>query len=223
MASTTMSMAAIAPSSLSSSAAQRQSAKALRPAKAGSVASVPLVVRAQQDEVSASASSRRSVLGLIAGAIAAGSFTQGASALERISIDKTPAGQGVLKERDTGFDVELDFKKERFSLGGGDSKERLAKAISAVEAAKTSIEKKTWWDVQSRLRTSAGYLRFDIEKLIAAQPKEQRVALNADYKKIERTLEDLDYNAQRLRQVEPALQLHAQAVSSLNALAAKLK
>lgn len=208
-------------SSLGSTSAQRNQAKSLRAPRAtvkvSSARSV--VVRAQADDSSAS---RRSVLSVIAATIAAATSPAWAGEPNPISLITAP--KNALKDRDEAFDVDLDYS-QRFAFGKLSKEEtviRLKDSVATLKDLKPSIESKTWWNVQSVLRTKLGYLRFDLEKLIALQAKDNRKVLLSELDALYKTIEKLDYTVTRVLDTDKALVLYDKVVADVNALVAKV-
>ncbi|KAD3337929.1 hypothetical protein R6Q59_027342 [Mikania micrantha] len=188
------------------------------------VARTGLVVRAQQGE---SETNRRAVLGLIATGIASGSFVQAVLAdAKPIKLGPPPPPSGGLPgtlNSDEPRDLDLPLK-ERFYLQPLPPTEAAARAKESAKEilnVKEFIDKKAWPYVQNDLRLKSNYLRFDLNTVIAAKPKDEKKQLKDLTGKLFQGLADLDHAA-KIKSTEEAEKSYAAAVSSLNDVLAKL-
>ncbi|CAN8246215.1 unnamed protein product [Cochlearia groenlandica] len=185
-----------------------------------------LVVRAHQND-SVSESSRRSVLGLVAAGLAGGSFVQGvlAEALS-IKVGGPPALSGGLPGTENS-DQARDFSlalKDRFYLQPLSPTEAAARAKESAKEiinVKSLIDKKAWPYVQNDLRLRASYLRYDLNTVISAKPKEEKQSLKELTGKLFQTIDNLDYAA-RSKSSPDAEKYYSETVSSLNNVLAKI-
>ncbi|KAL8214697.1 hypothetical protein R6Q57_004146 [Mikania cordata] len=188
------------------------------------VARTGLVVRAQQGE---SETNRRAVLGLIATGIASGSFVQAVLAdAKPIKLGPPPPPSGGLPgtlNSDEPRDLDLPLK-ERFYLQPLPPTEAAARAKESAKEilnVKEFIDKKAWPYVQNDLRLRSNYLRFDLNTVIAAKPKDEKKQLKDLTGKLFQDMADLDHAA-KIKSTEEAEKSYAAAVSSLNDVLAKL-
>ncbi|PIA58466.1 hypothetical protein AQUCO_00500420v1 [Aquilegia coerulea] len=144
-----------------------------------------LVVRSQQvseNEV-VPQSNRRAMLGLVAAGLATGSFVQVVLAEARsIKVGPPPPPSGGLpgtENSDEARDFELPLKN-RFYLQPLPPTEAAARAKESAKeilSVKELIDKKAWPYVQNDLRSKASYLRFDLNTIISAKPKDEKKLL----------------------------------------------
>uniref|UniRef100_A0A1J3J026 16 kDa subunit of oxygen evolving system of photosystem II n=3 Tax=Noccaea caerulescens TaxID=107243 RepID=A0A1J3J026_NOCCA len=185
-----------------------------------------LVVRAQQND-SVPESSRRSVIGLVAAGLAGGSFVKSvfAEALS-IKVGPPPPPSGGLPGTDNS-DQARDFSlalKDRFYLQPLSPTEAAARAKESAKEiinVKSLIDKKAWPYVQNDLRLRASYLRYDLNTVISAKPKEEKQSLKELTGKLFETIDNLDYAA-KSKSSPDAEKYYSETVSSLNNVLAKL-
>ncbi|KAL8130195.1 hypothetical protein V2J09_019350 [Rumex salicifolius] len=182
------------------------------------------VVRAQQGE---SETSRRAVLGLVAAGLASGSLVQAVLAeAKSISVGPPPAPSGGLPGTENS-DEARDFGKplkERFylqPLTPVAAAARAKESAKEIVSVKSLIDKKAWPYVQNDLRLRASYLRYDLNTVIAAKPKEEKKSLKELTGKLFQEIDNLDYAA-RMKSSPEAEKYYATTVSTLNDVLAKL-
>ncbi|ESQ38075.1 hypothetical protein EUTSA_v10028939mg [Eutrema salsugineum] len=182
-----------------------------------------LVIRAHQNE-SVPESSRRSVIGLVAAGLAGGSFVKSvfAEALS-IKVGPPPPLSGGLHNSDQARDFSLALK-DRFYLQPLSPTEAAARAKESAKEiinVKSLIDKKAWPYVQNDLRLRASYLRYDLNTVISAKPKEEKQSLKELTGKLFQTIDNLDYAA-RSKSSPDAEKYYSETVSSLNNVLAKI-
>ncbi|GER52987.1 oxygen-evolving enhancer protein 3 [Striga asiatica] len=205
-----------------------------------------LRVRAQQQPSSAETEpSRRAMLGLVASGIASVSFVQAVLAEAKpIKIGPPPPPSGGLRliqflqlqfsrlwkfvEAGTlNSDEARDFNlplKDRFYLQPKTPAEAAARAKESAKeifAVKAQIDKKAWPYVQNDLRLRAEYLRYDLNTVISAKPKEEKKALKDLSAKLFQTISNLDHAA-KIKSSQEAEKYYAETVSALNDVLSKL-
>ena len=189
-----------------------------------SVARSGLVVRAQQSE---SETSRRAVLGLIATGLTTGSFVQAVLAdAKPIKLGPPPPPSGGLPgtlNSDEARDLELPLKNRFYlqPLSPTEAAARAKESAKEIVNVKELIDKKAWPYVQNDLRLKSEYLRFDLNTVIAAKPKDQKKELKDLTGKLFQDMADLDYAA-KIKSSADAEKSYAAAVSSLNDVLSKL-
>ncbi|CAI9087741.1 OLC1v1021889C1 [Oldenlandia corymbosa var. corymbosa] len=186
-------------------------------------------VRAQQGACGdASETSRRAMLGVLAAGIASGSFVKAvlAEGASSIKIGPPPPPSGGLPgtlNSDEARDLELPLK-DRFYLQPLTPE---AAAVRAKESAKEIlnvkefIDKKAWPYVQNDLRLRAEYLRYDLNTVIAAKPKDQKKELKLLATKLFNTISELDHAA-KIKSTPEAEKYYSATVSTLNDVLSKL-
>ncbi|XP_065878969.1 oxygen-evolving enhancer protein 3-2, chloroplastic [Euphorbia lathyris] len=183
-----------------------------------------LSVRAQQAEPE---SSRRTMLGLVAAGLASGSFVQAVLAdAVPIKVGPPPPPSGGLTgtlNSDEARDLELPLK-ERFFLQPKNPSEAAARAKESAKeilGVKELIDKKAWPYVINDLRLRASYLRYDLNTIISAKPKEEKQSLKELTGKLFAAMNELDHAA-KIKSSPEAEKYYAQTVSSLNDVLAKI-
>ena len=187
-----------------------------------------VAVRAQQsgDEISAQ-SGRRSILTLLAASVTAGAFAKKALAeAKSIKIEGPPPPSGgkpgtELSDEARDFDLPL---KERFYLQPLSPQQAAVRAKESAKdilGVKGLIDKKAWPYVQNDLRLKASYLRYDLNTVISAKPKEEKKPLKLLTAKLFDTIDNLDYAA-KSKSTPKAEKYYAETVSALNDVLAKL-
>ncbi|KAI3742962.1 hypothetical protein L1987_60661 [Smallanthus sonchifolius] len=188
------------------------------------VARTGLVVRASQGE---SETSRRAVLGLIATGLASGSFVQAVLAdAKPIKLGPPPPPSGGLPgtlNSDEARDLDLPLKNRFFlrPLPPAEAAARAKESAKEILNVKDFIAKKAWPYVQNDLRLRSEYLRFDLNTVIAAKPKDEKKQLKDLTGKLFENLSDLDHAA-KIKSPADAEKSYAAAVSSLNDVLSKL-
>ncbi|XP_054792050.1 oxygen-evolving enhancer protein 3-2, chloroplastic-like [Prosopis cineraria] len=183
-----------------------------------------LVVRALQDQ---SEASRRVVLGLVAAGLSAGSFVQAVLAdAKPIKVGPPPPPSGGLPgtlNSDQPRDLLLPLKDRFFlqPLGPSEAAQRAKESAKDIVNVKGLIEKKAWPYVQNDLRLKAEYLRFDLNTVISAKPKDQKKSLQELTGKLFQTISNLDHAA-KIKSTPEAEKCYAETVSTLNDVLAKL-
>ncbi|KAG0589445.1 hypothetical protein M758_1G019900 [Ceratodon purpureus] len=182
----------------------------------------PVQVRASSEETQ----SRRSFFSLAAVSLAATALVGNARALEAIKLEPPPAPSGGLPgtdNADQARDVDLNLK-ERFYLQPKTPQEaadRVKVAVKDIKDVKPLIDRKAWPYVQNGLRSTASYLRFDLNTIGASKPKEERKAFKALATKAIDAMDTLDYAA-RVKSPEKAAKAYAQVVASLDQVVAAI-
>ncbi|MQK21538.1 hypothetical protein EI013_24510, partial [Escherichia coli] len=159
-----------------------------------------LIVRAQQVPVEPQ-SSRRGVIGLVAAGLATGSFVQAVLAEARsIKVGPPPPPSGGLPgtlNSDEPRDLELPFKERFFlqPLSPTEAAQRAKESAKDIVAVKKFIDKKAWPYVQNDLRLKAEYLRYDLNTVISAKPKDEKKSLKELTGKLFQHISNLDHAA----------------------------
>ncbi|XP_059661262.1 oxygen-evolving enhancer protein 3, chloroplastic-like [Cornus florida] len=184
-------------------------------------------VRAQQTGSTETETSRRAVLGLVATGLATGSFVQAVLAeAKSIKVGPPPPPSGGLPgtlNSDEPRDYDLPLK-ERFylqALPPAKAAQRAKESAMEIVGVKSLIDKKAWPYVQNDLRLRASYLRFDLNTIISAKPKEEKKPLKDLTGKLFKDISDLDHAA-KIKSPAEAQKYYAATVSSLNDVLAKL-
>ncbi|KAI3437331.1 uncharacterized protein J3R85_005464 [Psidium guajava] len=184
-------------------------------------------IRAQQGSAEAETSSRRAVLGLVATALASGSFVQAVLAEARtIKVGGPPPPSGGLPgtlNSDEPRDLNLPLKDRFFlqPLTPAQAAARAKESAKEIVNVKSFIDKKAWPYVQNDLRLRAEYLRYDLNTVIAAKPKEEKKSLKELTGKLFQTISNLDHAA-KIKSTPEAEKYYAETVSNLNDVLAKL-
>ncbi|TXG47207.1 hypothetical protein EZV62_026501 [Acer yangbiense] len=171
--------------------------------------------------------SRRSMIGLVATGIATGSFVQAvlADAIS-IKVGPPPPPSGGLPgtlNSDEPRDLDLPLKERFFlqPLTPTQAAQRAKESAKDIVNVKQLIDKKAWPYVQNDLRLKASYLRYDLNTVISAKPKDQKQNLKELTGKLFQTISELDHAA-KIKSTPEAEKYYAQTVSSLNDVLAKL-
>ncbi|KAL1805528.1 hypothetical protein DCAR_0831252 [Daucus carota subsp. sativus] len=183
-------------------------------------------VRAQQVSFESEAS-RRAVLGLVALGLGVGSFAKdGLAAASSIKVGPPPPPSGGLPgtdNSDEARDLDIPLKK-RFYLQPLPPTEAAARAKDSAKDilnVKELIDKKAWPYVQNDLRSKASYLRYDLNTIISAKPKDEKTSLKELTGKLFQVINDLDYAA-KTKSTPKAEKAYAETVTALNDVLAKL-
>ncbi|KAK9706569.1 hypothetical protein RND81_07G135700 [Saponaria officinalis] len=191
------------------------------------VSRIGLSIRAQQGSVEAKETSRRAMLGLVAGGLVSGSFVQVVLAeAKQIPVGPPPAPSGGLpgtENSDQARDFQLPLK-DRFylqPLSPTDAAARAKESAKEIVNVKSLIDKKAWPYVQNDLRLRGGYLRYDLKTVISAKPKDEKKSLQELSTKLFSTIDNLDHAA-KIKSSSEAEKYYAETVSSLNNVLAKL-
>ncbi|KAK4271382.1 hypothetical protein QN277_020084 [Acacia crassicarpa] len=187
-----------------------------------------LRVRAQQAKPDIDTdTSRRALLGLVATGLASGSFVQAVLAdAKSIKVGPPPPPSGGLpgtlnsdQPRDLGLPL-----KERFylqPLSPSEAAQRAKESAKDIINVKELIDKKAWPYVQNDLRLKAEYLRYDLNTVISAKPKDQKKSLKELTSKLFDDINNLDYAA-KIKSTSQAEKYYAETVSTLNDVLSKL-
>ncbi|KAK6932404.1 Oxygen-evolving enhancer protein 3 [Dillenia turbinata] len=168
--------------------------------------------------------SRRAVLGLVAAGLATRSFVQA------VLAEAKPIKFGWLWGMATGTlnsdqprDLDLPLKERFFiqPLPPVATAARAKESAKDIVGVKSCIDKKAWPYVQNDLRLKAEYLRYDLNTVISAQPKEQKKPLKELVGKLFQTISELDH-ATKIKSTPEAEKYYAKTVSTLNDVLAKL-
>ncbi|KAH7675721.1 Oxygen-evolving enhancer protein 3 [Dioscorea alata] len=187
-----------------------------------------LAVRAQQVEGDAgSQSSRRAVLGLVAAGLAGGSFVNAVLAdVKSIKLGPPPPPSGGLPgtlNSDEARDLDLPLKA-RFFIQPAPPEEaakRAKESAKEIIGVKAFIDKKEWPYVMNDLRLRASYLRYDLNTIISAKPKEEKKALKDLSGKLFDSISELDHAA-KIKSTAEAEKYYAKTVSALDDVLKKL-
>lgn len=219
MANAVASMAGLSQSSLVGAKVAVSSSKAVAPAKCA-----PVQLRASSSEET---QSRRSFFSLAAVSLAATALAGNAAhAVEAIKLEPPPPPSGGLPgtdNADQAREVELPLK-ERFYLQPKtpqEAAERVKVAVKDIKDVKPLIDRKAWPYVQNGLRSSASYLRFDLNTIGSAKPKDQRKAFKALTTKAIDAMDSLDYAA-RVKSPEKAGKAYSESVALLDQVLSNL-
>ncbi|KAI9120922.1 hypothetical protein K1719_007955 [Acacia pycnantha] len=185
-------------------------------------------VRAQQAKPDTDTdTSRRAVLGLVAAGLASGSFIQAVLAdAKSIKVGPPPPPSGGLPgtlNSDQSRDLELPLKQRFYlqPLSPSEAAQRAKESAKDIINVKVLIDKKAWPYVQNDLRLRAEYLRYDLNTVISAKPKDQKKSLKELTSKLFDDINNLDYAA-KIKSTSQAEKYYAETVSSLNDVLSKL-
>ncbi|CAL9129516.1 unnamed protein product [Musa textilis] len=181
-----------------------------------------LAIRAQQQAAtegdSSAHSSRRAVLGIVVTGLAGGSFVK--AVLANAKSIKPIAGT---LNADQPRDLQLPLK-QRFYLQPLPPSEAAARAKESAKDilnVNQLIDKKEWPYVMNDLRLRAGYLRFDLNTIISAKPKEEKKALKELTGKLFAAIDELDHAA-KIKSTPQAEKHYATTKSLLDDVLAKI-
>ncbi|GAB2231502.1 hypothetical protein Droror1_Dr00010510 [Drosera rotundifolia] len=171
--------------------------------------------------------SRRGVIGLVAAGLAVGGFGGVVLAEGKpILVGPPPPPSGGLPgtlNSDQARDLALPYKN-RFYLQPLTPSEAAARAKESAKDilnVKALIDKKAWPYVQNDLRSKAEYLRFDLNTVISAKPKDEKKFLKELTGKLFEDITNLDHAA-KIKSTPEAEKYYAETVSTLNDVLAKL-
>ncbi|KAM7264514.1 hypothetical protein ACFE04_002197 [Oxalis oulophora] len=184
------------------------------------------VVRAaaQQQEPE---TSRRAMIGLVGAGLAAGSFVQTVLAeATSIKVGPPPPPSGGLpgtKNSDQARDTDLPLKERFFiqPLSPTEAALRAKESAKDIIGVKSLIEKKAWPYVQMDLRLKAEYLRYDLNTVISAKPKDEKKPLKDLTGKLFETISNLDHAA-KTKSSSEAEKYYIATVTQLNDVLAKI-
>ncbi|XP_027334836.1 oxygen-evolving enhancer protein 3-2, chloroplastic [Abrus precatorius] len=186
------------------------------------------IVRAQNVANNGEAqSSRRAVLALVAGGLASASFAKAVLAeAKSIKVGPPPPPSGGLPgtlNSDEPRDLELPLKERFFlqPLSPSEAAQRAKESAKEIVGVKKFIDKKAWPYVQMDLRLRAEYLRFDLNTVIAAKPKDQKKSLKELTGKLFQDISNLDHAA-KIKSTPEAEKYYSATISSLNDVLAQL-
>ncbi|CAN6457956.1 unnamed protein product [Victoria cruziana] len=158
-------------------------------------------IKAQQaplESDAAAQSSRRAVLGFLAAGVAAGSFVKSALADAKIiKVGPPPLPSGGLPgtlNSDEPRDLKLPYK-DRFylqPLTTEQAAKRAKESAKDIVGVKSLIDKKAWPYVMNDLRLKASYLRYDLNTIIAAKPKDEKKSLKELTGKLFETIDQVN-------------------------------
>ncbi|XP_075667630.1 oxygen-evolving enhancer protein 3-2, chloroplastic-like [Castanea sativa] len=184
-----------------------------------------LTIRAQQQ--AEPETSRRAVLGLVAAGLATGSFVQAVLAEAKpIKVGPPPPPSGGLPgtlNSDEARDLDLPLKDRFFiqPLTPVQAAQRAKESAKEIVGVKEFIDKKAWPYVQNDLRLRAEYLRYDLNTVISAKPKDEKKSLKDLTGKLFQDISNLDHAA-KIKSTPEAEKYYAATVSTLNNVLAKL-
>ncbi|KAF3451632.1 hypothetical protein FNV43_RR07727 [Rhamnella rubrinervis] len=179
-------------------------------------------VRAAQQVPAEPETSRRAVLGLVAAGLATGSFVQAVLAEAKpIKVGPPPPPSGGLPgtlNSDEPRDLDLPLKDRFFiqPLEPAQAAQRAKESAKDIVGVKQLIDKKAWPYVQNDLRLKAEYLRYDLNTVISAKPKEQKKPSRTSLASSSRS------SAIKGQEHPEAEKYYAETVSALNDVLAKL-
>ncbi|XP_042475902.1 oxygen-evolving enhancer protein 3-1, chloroplastic-like [Macadamia integrifolia] len=190
-----------------------------------------LSIKAQQSQTTESEavaqSSRRAVLSLVATGLVTGSFVQNVLAeAKSIKVGPPPPPSGGLPgtlNSDVPRDLDLPLK-DRFyiqPLTPAEAAQRAKESAKEILNVKELIDKKAWPYVQNDLRLKASYLRYDLNTVISAKPKDQKKPLKDLIGDLFKTIDDLDHAA-KIKSTPEAEKYYAATVSKLNDVLSKI-
>ncbi|XP_010923989.1 oxygen-evolving enhancer protein 3-1, chloroplastic [Elaeis guineensis] len=189
-----------------------------------------LTVRAQQglaEGEGVAQSGRRALLGLAAAGIAGGAFAKAVLAeVKPIKVGPPPPPSGGLPgtlNSDQPRDLDLPVK-DRFylqPLPPAEAAARLKESAKDIMNIKELIDKKQWPYVQNDLRLRASYLRYDLNTVISAKPKEEKKPLKELAGKLFATIDELDHAA-KIKSTTDAEKYYAETRSALADVLAKI-
>ena len=184
-------------------------------------------VRAQQQSSGESETSRRAMLGLVAAGIVSGSFVQAVLAEAKpIKVGPPPPPSGGLPgtlNSDEARDFDLPLKSRFYlqPLAPAEAAARAKESAKEIVGVKSLIDKKAWPYVQNDLRSKAEYLRYDLNTVISAKPKDEKQSLKDLTGKLFQEISNLDHAA-KIKSSSEAEKYYAKTVSTLNDVLAKL-
>ncbi|NBH31917.1 hypothetical protein D3Z30_13395, partial [Staphylococcus warneri] len=166
-------------------------------------------------------------LGLVAAGIVSGSFVQAVLAEAKpIKVGPPPPPSGGLPgtlNSDEARDFDLPLKNRFYlqPLAPAEAAARAKESAKEIVGVKSLIDKKAWPYVQNDLRSKAEYLRYDLNTVISAKPKEEKQSLKELTGKLFQDISDLDHAA-KIKSSSEAEKYYAKTVSTLNDVLAKL-
>ena len=124
---------------------------------------------------------------------------------------------------DEARDLDLPIKERFFiqPLPPAEAAQRAKESAKDILNVKELIDKKQWPYVKNDLRLKAQYLRYDLNTVISAKPKEEKKALKQLTSKLFSAIDDLDHAA-KIKSSTEAEKYYAETKSQLDDLIAKL-
>uniref|UniRef100_A0A0F7H115 Photosystem II subunit Q-1 n=1 Tax=Goodyera fumata TaxID=1390594 RepID=A0A0F7H115_9ASPA len=172
-------------------------------------------------------SGRRALLGVLTAGITGVTLVNSVLAEPKsIKVGPPPPPSGGLPgtlNSDEPRDLDLPLR-ERFyiqPLPPSEAAKRAKESVKDILSVKQLIEKKQWPYVQNDLRLKASYLRYDLNTVISAKPKEEKKTLKELTSKLFTTIGDLDHAA-KIKSPAQAEKYYAQTKTVLDDLLVKL-
>ncbi|ERM99863.1 hypothetical protein AMTRI_Chr02g216450 [Amborella trichopoda] len=187
-------------------------------------------IRAAQQQLSIEteeAVGRRAMLSFLAAGVASASFVKSAlAAVKPIKVGPAPPPSGGLPgtlNSDEPRDLEQPLKTRFYiqPLAPAEAAARAKDSAKDIIGVKQLIDKKAWTYVQMDLRLKAGYLRYDLNTVIAAKPKDEKKPLKELTGKLFSQIDKLDHAA-KIKSTPEAEKYYAETVSALNDVLSKL-
>ncbi|XP_042521338.1 oxygen-evolving enhancer protein 3-1, chloroplastic-like [Macadamia integrifolia] len=124
---------------------------------------------------------------------------------------------------DVPRDLDLPLKDRFFiqPLTPAEAAQRAKESAKEILNVKELIDKKAWPYVQNDLRLKASYLRYDLNTVISAKPKDQKKPLKDLIGDLFKTIDDLDHAA-KIKSTPEAEKYYAATVSKLNDVLSKI-
>jgi len=100
-------------------------------------------------------------------------------------------------------DLKLPLKDRFFlqPLSPTDAAQRAKESAKEIVGVKKLIEKKAWPYVQNDLRLRAEYLRFDLNTVIAAKPKDEKKSLKELTGKLFQDISNVSWNREKKEEI----------------------
>jgi photosystem II oxygen-evolving enhancer protein 3 len=161
------------------------------------------------------------MLSLLAASVAGAVLVKEASAATSIKLEGPPPPSGGLpgtENADQARDTDLPLKERFFiqPLSPTDAAQRAKFSAQDIIAVKSLIDKKAWPYVQNGLRSSAGYLRYDLNTVISSKTsKDEKKYLKALSAQLFDSLNALDYAA-RSKSTKDANKYYSQTIKLLD-------
>ncbi|KAF5474666.1 hypothetical protein F2P56_006548 [Juglans regia] len=120
-------------------------------------------------------------------------------------------------------DLDLPLKERFFiqPLAPAQAAQRAKESAKDIVGVKELIDKKAWPYVQMDLRLKAEYLRYDLNTVISAKPKDEKKSLKDLTGKLFQDISNLDHAA-KIKSTPEAEKYYTATVSSLNTVLSKL-
>ncbi|KAG0496172.1 hypothetical protein HPP92_000730 [Vanilla planifolia] len=181
----------------------------------------------QSTEGEAPPSGRRAMLGTLTAGIAGISLAGSVLAeVKPIKIGPPPPPSGGLPgtlNSDEPRDLDLPLKHRFYlqPLPPAEAAVRAKESAKDILGVKELIDKKQWPYVMNDLRLKASYLRYDLNTVIAAKPKEEKKPLKDLTAKLFSTIGELDHAA-KVKNITAAEKYYGETKSALDDVLAKL-